>query len=157
MDEQKGNFKTQVFGGFDRHDVIEYIEKLAAQRNAYQKERDDLTALNEELAGAKSALEAELEQVKEELRSAVDGAQAARREAAEKALSVVGEARQACAAVRADVEESARKVRAELTVTAEAIGGITASLDAADQRFQAIAAEISASRGEDEDGEENDG
>ena len=154
MDEQKGNFKTQVFGGFDRHDVIDYIEKLAAQRNAYQKERDTLEQRRDELELENSALKGELADVKTRLQQAIDGAQAARQEAAEKALAIVNDAREACAAIRSDVAGSAKKVQAELTVTAGAMDGITASLDAADARFEALAAELSGS-GDENEAEEN--
>ena len=51
---EKGNFKGRVFGGFNRHDVIDYIETLAAERNTLARE-------NERLRGKIEALEERLE------------------------------------------------------------------------------------------------
>ena len=42
MPQETGNFKSRIFGGFDRRDVIGYIEELAAERNALQRENEEL-------------------------------------------------------------------------------------------------------------------
>ena len=42
MSGEKGNFRTRLFGGFNRQDVISYIEELASRRTACEKERDRL-------------------------------------------------------------------------------------------------------------------
>lgn len=56
MSEEKGNFRGKIFGGFDRRDVISYIETTAQklsttekERSAYQEEVEDLRAKNERL------------------------------------------------------------------------------------------------------------
>ena len=41
MGEKQG-FKRRAFGGFDRKDVINYIEELAAERNALAAENEKL-------------------------------------------------------------------------------------------------------------------
>ncbi|MBQ3404520.1 MAG: DUF972 family protein [Oscillospiraceae bacterium] len=46
MAENSGNFRTRILGGFDRLDVIKYIEKLAAERNDC---RSELEKLKEEI------------------------------------------------------------------------------------------------------------
>ena len=56
MEQEKGNFKSRVFGGFNRHDVIDYIETLATERNELSRE-------NERLRGQVEALEERLEEV----------------------------------------------------------------------------------------------
>ena len=42
MNQETGNFKSMLFGGFNRRDVIDYIEVLAAERNELQKENEHL-------------------------------------------------------------------------------------------------------------------
>ncbi len=56
-------FKTQVIGGFDKADVMDYIEKLAAERNKLSKElagaveqRDALKSENAALCESRDAL-----------------------------------------------------------------------------------------------------
>ena len=38
MAQERGSFRRKLFGGFDRTDVINYIETVAEQRNKYQAE-----------------------------------------------------------------------------------------------------------------------
>lgn len=44
MVNEKGNFRSARFGGFNRYDVAEYIEKLSSERNKY---KDKSLALEE--------------------------------------------------------------------------------------------------------------
>jgi chromosome segregation ATPase len=47
------HFRRKLFGGFDSHDVMQYIEELAAQRNKYMLSSDkqelELKNLNEKI------------------------------------------------------------------------------------------------------------
>ena len=65
MEEEKGNFRGKLFGGFNRNDVINYIESAAAQFNATEKERDDLAEEKERLTEELEELKCELEAQKE--------------------------------------------------------------------------------------------
>lgn len=49
MAEERGSFRRRVFGGFDRNDVINYIETIAVQRNEYQARTKELTQEANEL------------------------------------------------------------------------------------------------------------
>jgi hypothetical protein len=53
-------FKRGLFGGFDRKDVVEYIEKLAGERNAL---RDRVAKAEEESARLKETIAAEQKKV----------------------------------------------------------------------------------------------
>ncbi len=57
MAQETGGFKRRLFGGFDKRNVVEYIEKLAEERNALQNERIALQEENEALRERLSALE----------------------------------------------------------------------------------------------------
>ena len=58
MAPEIGNFKGRLFGGFDRKDVIAYIEESAA-------ELESLEAENEKLRGTVAELEARIQEMEE--------------------------------------------------------------------------------------------
>lgn len=55
------HFRRKLFGGFDSHDVMRYIEELAGQRNKYKitgdKLESELKNLNTEIRRLQSALD----------------------------------------------------------------------------------------------------
>ena len=61
MTENAKVFKRRFFGGFDRHDVIEYIEKLASERNRFHLGEERLETECEKLRGELENLQAELQ------------------------------------------------------------------------------------------------
>ena len=64
------NFKTCVFGGFDRKDVIDYIEKSAKESQerieALENENSELRSSNERIEQALRTLHAQTKQLQEE-------------------------------------------------------------------------------------------
>lgn len=93
MADKRGSFRRKLFGGFDRNDVIDYIETIAGERNKYQTEAqkfakeagelrdklDSLTTLlqwkDDKLAEDSQELEnarKELDDVQKELRATMD-------------------------------------------------------------------------------------
>lgn len=77
------SFKTCVFGGFDRGDVISFIEKTAAET---QEKLDALTADNRQLREAQQAADAENQALRahnEELIAQLDDEDALRRQVRE--------------------------------------------------------------------------
>lgn len=42
MANETGNFRTSTFGGFNRQDVSDYIEKLSLDRNRYKDKSEEL-------------------------------------------------------------------------------------------------------------------
>ena len=54
-----GTFRSKLFGGFDRNDVANYIEKLAAERNDYIVECRDLEVKVQDLSDEIERLKAE--------------------------------------------------------------------------------------------------
>ena len=69
------SFKTSVFGGFDREDVIAFIEKTSSENqekiSALEKENETLRAANETMTG-------EMEELRGQLALAEDGGPARR-------------------------------------------------------------------------------
>lgn len=61
-------FKGKLFGGFDRRDVVEYIEKLAGERNDLKVEKLRLQDEKDAWSAREEAMQAELEA----LRAALD-------------------------------------------------------------------------------------
>lgn len=68
MGSELGGFKSRFFGGFDRKDVIDYIEKAAAERNELTKEKEKLVEENEKLNEKISAISSDLVLLKTENR-----------------------------------------------------------------------------------------
>ena len=89
------NFKTALFGGFDREDVVKFIEKTAAENreqletleaelNALRAQRDEAAAENEALRGLTeedACLREENARLREQLAQAQASAEALRQEA----------------------------------------------------------------------------
>ena len=42
LEQEKGNFRGRLFGGFNRRDVIDYIEVLAGERGELERENQKL-------------------------------------------------------------------------------------------------------------------
>lgn len=82
-------FKTAVFGGFNKEDVVTYIEGLAQEREALRAERDELSARCDEL-GEKAGRQADRLNSLEEAEARAKGL-AARVEELEKHLAEIDE------------------------------------------------------------------
>jgi predicted nuclease with TOPRIM domain len=61
-------FKTSVFGGFDRRDVMEYVRALTAERNAYREKSEENAAEAARYSGELEKLRAETEALRRPLR-----------------------------------------------------------------------------------------
>jgi chromosome segregation ATPase len=67
-DREIGEFRTSVFGGFDRRDVIEYIKFSSAEHNQCLEENRQLTKKLEESGEKLEAAQARVEQTEQELK-----------------------------------------------------------------------------------------
>lgn len=65
MEDEKGNFRGKLFGGFDRRDVISYIEDSAKAYNQLSDERD-------RLASEKEGLEAAMDELRDDSEAALN-------------------------------------------------------------------------------------
>ena len=135
----EGNtFKSSVFGGFNREDVIHYIEKSSAEANeriaALEAERDELrseiNSLRDEIqAGADTA---------ERLSSELNEARGAR-ESAENALSEANAELEQLRAKLSEASEEGDALRSQLSAAQEEKAALAAQVD----RFRPQAEEYS--------------
>jgi chromosome segregation ATPase len=102
MSEKAGQFRGAAFGGFNRQDVLNYLEKLAAERKeereAWEAEKAGLSALLEEERSARSMAENRLALLEDKAGETTD----AQRALAEKEAQL--------AQVKAEVEELRRQI-----------------------------------------------
>lgn len=61
MSQERGSFRRRFFGGFDRTDVINYIENISVQRNRYQADAQKSASEAEELRSKLDDLTKELQ------------------------------------------------------------------------------------------------
>lgn len=113
------NFKTCLFGGFDREDVISFIEKTSRESRerieALQRENDSLQQMNQSMSG-------ELQQMRQEYAANCQQAQQAQELSAkaEDLARRLAEVEAEAAALRAQAEEyqSLKEHIAEIEISA---------------------------------------
>lgn len=107
MAGEKGNFRTALFGGFNRLDVINYIEASAAKHSACEKEcselRGELSSANDRVSSLEeenASLRREADRLRSQLNSEhkrredeVNAAKAEASSAADDILSLISNAR----------------------------------------------------------------
>ena len=64
MTGEINNFRKRFFGGFNRQDVVDYVAKLAQERNELSKARDKAIRDAKELAAEVASLRIELDEAK---------------------------------------------------------------------------------------------
>ena len=147
MGGENGNFRSKFFGGFDRRDVIDYIEKLAEERNSLRGENEllqervsqievQLSEKSVENSCRISQLEAELDAERtkscEAMEMAIEGAE-----------EIVREFRQRYEELRSDVEISLAHTRCEITKTSECVDRMYSAFVVAGTRLDEIEEAIS--------------
>ncbi len=144
MEQEKGNFKSRVFGGFNRQDVIGYIESLA-------KERNDLKRENGALRGKVEALEDRLAELSggEDAPCATPAlpdqealVRARVEEVLRNAHAALAEIRDAYQALAGDVRQSAGETAASLMSLAGKLGELQAALQEGEERLEALDTEL---------------
>ena len=140
---EKGNFKGRVFGGFNRHDVIDYIETLATERNELSRE-------NERLRGQVEALEERLEEASQpapgpEAQPEDDGRQELLK-ALEQAEQILRDVKREYDNVCADLKINVSQADHEMKQISAKLSGLQSSLDAAGERLEAVSAQLEEKR-----------
>ena len=135
----ENTFKSSVFGGFNRDDVIRYIEKTSLeskqQIEALEQESDGLCRENAELRDKLAAAERERDQLAESYDTA-SGAQ----EALKKGLTA---AQETITELRAQIEEGAQKLA---SAKADCDRQLKAKEEAAEQRIAELEAQAKAAQ-----------
>lgn len=144
MEQERGNFKSRVFGGFNRHDVIGYIEALAKERNDLKREnvalRGKVEALEDRLAGCAPAEDdacaaPDLPDQETLVRARVE-------EVLRNAHAALAEVRDAYDALSGDIRQSVGETAAELMSLAEKLGKLQAALQEGEERLEALDTEL---------------
>ena len=128
VEKERGNFKGRVFG-FDRRDVIGYIETLAGERNRLAQE-------NQTLRGKLEALEERLAQ--QEAAQEEPSAQEQMDEAMNKALETLDTLRADFDGLLGDVRINVSQSKDELRGVCEKLDKLTETLKAAGERLGAL-------------------
>lgn len=113
-----GNFRTCLFGGFNRNDVIKYVELLAGQRNSY-KER--VSSMEDEIDELRLALE----KAREEKIEAQEEALRTGKETYEKVMAITGDLMEEISRASEDISSMTENIIAQQ----EKIGGFAASMN----------------------------
>lgn len=153
MSEEKGNFKSRVFGGFDRRDVIQYIESLAKERNALALENQKLRGQVEALEDRVSELSSRRPEEPEDAAGAPECAtpelpgqeelvSARVREVLDNAHGVLNDARSAYKQICGDININASQADHELRAVSAKLTALQESLRAAGERLEAMDAEL---------------
>lgn len=122
------HFRRKLFGGFDTHDVMRYIEELAGQRNKYKMTGDkmehELRGLNAEIKRLQSELDDTERRITDIKVKALD--------ASTRDFSTL---RDAYTEIRSEMETTTCSISSELTTLNSALTDLTSVLDKTSERF----------------------
>lgn len=136
VEQEKGNFRGRVFGGFDRQDVIDYIESLATERNALSRENQQLQERLWELE-EQAAAPAE-EPAGDSERREIAGA-------LEEARELLRTVKREYDALCADVKINATQAEGELKTISARLSGLQAALGSAGEKLEEIGSRLETS------------
>lgn len=141
VEQEKGNFKGRVFGGFNRKDVIDYIESLAAERN-------DLALENRKLSGRVEALEEKLEELRQdgpassELPDQEELVRARAEQVIENARGILSDVRRAYEELCGDIGINVSQADHELKTASSRLTALQDTLKNAGERLSALDTEL---------------
>ena len=136
-------FRKRFFGGFNEQDVVDYVSKLAQERNEQEDAKNKAIASARILANEVESLRSELDEEKRLLRKDYE------RKAIviEAASAAFGEFEAAFTDLRAELDEAAVKTRETLMSADEAAAKFPPVLSVAKDRFEALRTALDASAG----------
>jgi len=117
MEGEQNIFRKKIIGGFNRQDVVEYITKLA-------KERNDLQNAKNKAASDARALEAEVAALRTELGSVRKAVYDYKVESLANAGKALSELEDGIKQLKAEVEAASAGVSAELEAAAVTVAGM---------------------------------
>ena len=155
MEPTANTLRGRLFGGFDRRDVVEYIEQLAAQRNALLQEnealKEQLSVMEEQRASAPvlpdedapaddlaAAVEEFLEKVQKDMQSAEVSEQEEKKEAERKADQLLAELEEKFQDTKTDVEVTTSHMRCELQKMSDMLSALSLALESTGRRIHEL-------------------
>lgn len=144
MEKEKGNFKSRVFGGFNRRDVIGYIETLARERNDLARENQSLRGRIEALEERLSELEDRPEEVPvtPKLPAQDELVLARARKILDNAHGILGETMRAYRELCGDLNINAAQAEHELRGVSGKLAALRETLNDAGERLSVLDAEL---------------
>ena len=118
MNAEKGNFRRNLFGGFNREDVIKYIEQLSAERNKY---KNDCLRLEGEAEELRARLDEALRRAEAEAKRADEIRIAAAKDAAE----MVRALEEKYEKVRIEMEETLSNLKSDILRANDSLSVVT--------------------------------
>lgn len=128
MNSDVRHFKRRLFGGFDSHDVIAYIEELAAQRNKYKVSGDRLEAELKDL-------NAEIKRLQNELDEADRRIMEIKIKSLDEASGSISTLRDTYSNMRSEVESTTNTISSELSRLNSTLTLLSSVLDKTGSRF----------------------
>ena len=132
-------FRKRFFGGFNREDVVEYIAKLARERNEFSAAKDKAVQDARVLAGEVATLRNELE----ETRQAMIKYKA---ETLEAAIRAITELEYSFGSLRGEIVMATKKIFAEISVAQDIITSAPSVLDRAAERCAELRTTLASGR-----------
>ncbi len=146
MTQETGNFRSRLFGGFDKQNVMDYIESLSRERNDLQKENE---ALREKLMEAKAQIDelksaAAAERCEEPEQPTVPEPEPPKavEETVKEALEIVEWLRSRYEEICADVRIDISQTEADVTRLTGKTAGLMETLKSAGGRLEHLAREL---------------
>ncbi|MDR1589221.1 MAG: hypothetical protein LBS51_03400 [Oscillospiraceae bacterium] len=146
-------FKREVFGGFNRDDVIAYIRELSVERDKYKSEaarlESELRSIDAEASGLRSeirTLENRASSLREEIREAQRRARETVDGVLDGALRGLGELEETYSAVRSDVAAAVARARGELAAACDRAELLSPAFDEIFKSFNNARLAVSAER-----------
>ena len=154
MGGETGKFRGSFLGGFNRQDVVNYIEQMSAERQSIGEERESFREKTDEFESRIFALEQENEALRAELEEERAKNFALQNKAAEEALLALNELKSKFASVRADVGLDVNHTKRELERMSAGVTGVTGFFEETEKRIASLEDEIAAMRTPEEGAEE---
>jgi len=146
METGAGRFRTSFFGGFDRRDVVAYLEKIAGERNQYKAEAE---RLGTELASEREGLAERLEKLQTELDETKAELEETKRRADELHMAAVADAQKAVSelcgeyeSIRSDVGVASNRLHTELEHISEGLSRVNESFEQTGARLEELRASV---------------
>jgi cell division septum initiation protein DivIVA len=149
MTQETGNFKSKLFGGFDRQDVINYIEVLAGERNSLREENEKLTEKVAELEARCAEFPDADDDAPSDTEGEVSSDDDAVNDTAEKCAQLIDHANEIILDIKSqydaicgDIKINVTQAEFDMSQLAIKNKNLSDSLNAADSRFAELLAEI---------------
>lgn len=136
MTSEKGNFRTNLMGGFNKTDVVEYITELAAELNKYKKEAAENAEKLESLTTEKEALEVKVGELENTIKEGELQEDKIKESAKRRAFELISGIEKKYGDICAQIDENTTRIKSELAGLTSGIDRISEEVEETSQRFE---------------------